>query len=214
MPYATSFDHLRVADEVHFKFERCLKALGPAAIRLQRYGLGHSLGALLHALIGSRYPIASAGNVLMSYNNRPATGARQRGSQRQLAAGRCCWPLLPSCWGVRAGAGGHPSIRPPTHPCTPFHPPTPHRLDPAAVAVHRAQPAGAGPHPVTAGHLAAAVGRGAVGGPAEGCVGAWLGRVLGVHALRWLCPAAGRWQLRLVCQRVHTPAAADEPGSC
>lgn len=44
------------------------------AIRLQRYGVGHSLGALLHALIGSRYPIASAGNVLMSYNNRPATG--------------------------------------------------------------------------------------------------------------------------------------------
>ncbi|PRW32674.1 plant MCA23-20 [Chlorella sorokiniana] len=73
VPYGTSFDHLRVADEVHFKFERCLKALGPQAIRLQRYGVGHSLGALLHALIGSRYPIASAGNVLMSYNNRPAT---------------------------------------------------------------------------------------------------------------------------------------------
>ncbi|KAI7841224.1 hypothetical protein COHA_005188 [Chlorella ohadii] len=73
VPYGTAFDHLRVADEVHFKFERCLKALGPQAIRLQRYGVGHSLGALLHALIGSRYPIASAGNVLMSYNNRPAT---------------------------------------------------------------------------------------------------------------------------------------------
>ena len=29
VPYGTSFDHLRVADEVHFKFERCLKALGP-----------------------------------------------------------------------------------------------------------------------------------------------------------------------------------------
>lgn len=35
VPYGTGFDHLRVADEVHFKFERCLKALGPAAIRLQ-----------------------------------------------------------------------------------------------------------------------------------------------------------------------------------
>lgn len=74
MPYATSFDHLRVADEVHFKFERCLKALGPQAIMLRRYGVGHSLGALLHALIASRYPIVSAGNVLMSFNNRPATG--------------------------------------------------------------------------------------------------------------------------------------------
>lgn len=29
VPYGTAFDHLRVADEVHFKFERCLKALGP-----------------------------------------------------------------------------------------------------------------------------------------------------------------------------------------
>ncbi|KAI3423953.1 hypothetical protein D9Q98_009787 [Chlorella vulgaris] len=73
VPYATSFDHLRVADEVHFKFERCLKALGPQAIMLRRYGVGHSLGALLHALIASRYPIVSAGNVLMSFNNRPAT---------------------------------------------------------------------------------------------------------------------------------------------
>lgn len=73
VPYGTSFDHLRVADEVHFKFERCLKALGAQAIQLSRFGVGHSLGALLHALIGSRYPITSSGNVLMSYNNRPAT---------------------------------------------------------------------------------------------------------------------------------------------
>ena len=74
VPYGTSFDHLRVADEVHFKFERCLKSLGPQAIMLARFGVGHSLGALLHALIGSRYPIVSSGNVLMSFNNRPATG--------------------------------------------------------------------------------------------------------------------------------------------
>lgn len=40
--------------------------------------VGHSLGALLHALIGSRYPIVSSGNVLMSFNNRPATGAAGR----------------------------------------------------------------------------------------------------------------------------------------
>ena len=74
VPYGTSFDHLRVADEVHYKFERCLKSLGPQAIMLARFGVGHSLGALLHALIGSRYPIVSSGNVLMSFNNRPATG--------------------------------------------------------------------------------------------------------------------------------------------
>jgi hypothetical protein len=46
----------------------------PQAIVLRRFGVGHSLGALLHALIASRYPISSAGNALMSYNNRPATG--------------------------------------------------------------------------------------------------------------------------------------------
>ncbi|KAL4424591.1 hypothetical protein ABPG77_009175 [Micractinium sp. CCAP 211/92] len=75
VPYATGFDQLRLADEVHFRFERCLKTLGPQAIQLSRYGVGHSLGSLLHALIGSRYPIVSSGNVLMSFNNRPATDA-------------------------------------------------------------------------------------------------------------------------------------------
>ena len=88
--------------QVHFKFERCLKALGPAAIRLQRYGLGHSLGALLHALIGSRYPIASAGNVLMSYNNRPATGE----------AGACGWRFE---LGLLLGTAGEPAAPPRAH---------------------------------------------------------------------------------------------------
>ncbi|EFN50941.1 hypothetical protein CHLNCDRAFT_141599 [Chlorella variabilis] len=40
VPYATSFDHLRVADEVHFKFERCLKALGPQLSGLAKLGMG------------------------------------------------------------------------------------------------------------------------------------------------------------------------------
>lgn len=40
VPYATGFDQLRLADEVHFRFERCLKALGPQAIQLSRFGVG------------------------------------------------------------------------------------------------------------------------------------------------------------------------------
>jgi hypothetical protein len=65
-PFATSFDHLRTADEVYFKFSRCLKALGPQAQTLPAYGLGHSLGALVQLLICSRYVVPRAGNVLMS----------------------------------------------------------------------------------------------------------------------------------------------------
>lgn len=40
VPYATGFDQLRLADEVHFRYERCLKALGPQAIQLSRFGVG------------------------------------------------------------------------------------------------------------------------------------------------------------------------------
>lgn len=162
VPYATGFDHLRVADEAHARFERCLKALGPAAIRLPRYGVGHSLGALLHALVGSRYPVPSSGNVLMSYNNRPATGEGPR-------LGRAAWER--EAGEATAGRGSAGSA-PPSSRSTPGPPLLPsllppsaapaRRLHPAAVPLHRPQPAGAGAHPVAAVHLPAAVGRGAV----------------------------------------------------
>ena len=71
----------------------CPQALGPQAIQLPRYGVGHSLGALLHCLIGSRYPIVSAGNVLMSYNNRPATGG-QHETPGVMAVLRVAWLAL------------------------------------------------------------------------------------------------------------------------
>lgn len=56
-PYATSFDHIGAADSVYFKFQRCLKALGPSAIALPQFGLGHSFGSLIHLLIDSRYVV-------------------------------------------------------------------------------------------------------------------------------------------------------------
>ncbi|KAL6779007.1 CPLD20 [Auxenochlorella protothecoides x Auxenochlorella symbiontica] len=74
-PFHTGFDHTRVADEVHFMYQRALKALGPRAQRLPTYGVGHSLGSLLQLLLASRYVVQPAGNILMSFNNKPVTDA-------------------------------------------------------------------------------------------------------------------------------------------
>lgn len=72
-PYNTSFDHLRIADESQFKFDRALRALGPEYTLLPTYGVGHGTGAIAHMLICSRYAVARAGNVCFSFNNRAAT---------------------------------------------------------------------------------------------------------------------------------------------
>ena len=75
-PYSTSFDHLRTVDEIFFEYSRVLKALAktdPAYLALPCYGVGHSLGSLLHVLMCSRYVVVREGNCLMSFNNKPAT---------------------------------------------------------------------------------------------------------------------------------------------
>lgn len=77
-PFASGFDHLRIADEAQFKFDRCLRALAasdPEVSSLPVFGVGHSMGALAHLLIGSRYGLNRAGNVLISFNNKDATEA-------------------------------------------------------------------------------------------------------------------------------------------
>lgn len=75
-PYATSFDHLRIADDCHMLFDRCVSALGPEYYSLPVWGVGHSLGATLQLLVSARYPgYPRRGNVLMSFNNRPASDA-------------------------------------------------------------------------------------------------------------------------------------------
>ena len=51
------------ADEVFSKYQRCLKALGPAAIALPQFGCGHSFGSLLHLLIHSRYVVGGRAGV-------------------------------------------------------------------------------------------------------------------------------------------------------
>jgi len=71
-PYSINFDHLRIADEAQFKFDRALRALGPEASMLPVYGLGHSLGCAIHMLICTRYAVKRSGNAFLSYNNRNA----------------------------------------------------------------------------------------------------------------------------------------------
>lgn len=75
-PFSTSFDHLRVADDAQFCFDRAVKLLGsrvPADLPV--WGVGHSMGALAHTLIASRYALKRSGLVLISWNNKPASDA-------------------------------------------------------------------------------------------------------------------------------------------
>ncbi|CEF99959.1 Protein of unknown function DUF1350 [Ostreococcus tauri] len=77
-PIAMGLDHLRVADEAWQRYERCARELRrnvDGFDELPVYGVGHSFGALLTVLIASRYETKRRGNVMMSFNNKPATDA-------------------------------------------------------------------------------------------------------------------------------------------
>ncbi|KAI5015426.1 hypothetical protein ZWY2020_056816 [Hordeum vulgare] len=72
-PYASGFDHFFIADQVQFKFDRCLRNLVEPVNDLPTFGVGHSLGSVIHLLIGSRYAVQRSGNILMSFNNKEAS---------------------------------------------------------------------------------------------------------------------------------------------
>lgn len=72
-PFASGFDHFRISDEVQFKFDRCLRALQDNVRDLPTFGVGHSLGTVIHLLIGARYAVQRTGNVFMSFNNKEAS---------------------------------------------------------------------------------------------------------------------------------------------
>ncbi|CAB4263859.1 unnamed protein product [Prunus armeniaca] len=74
-PYASGFDHFFIADEVQFKFDRCYRFLKETVQDLPTFGIGHSLGSVIHLLIGSRYAVQRNGNVLMAFNNKEASSA-------------------------------------------------------------------------------------------------------------------------------------------
>ncbi|GAB4854247.1 hypothetical protein Ancab_022834 [Ancistrocladus abbreviatus] len=72
-PYASGFDYFHIADEVQFKFDRCLRSIQEGGSDLPTFGIGHSLGSVIHLLIGSRYAIQRSGNILMAFNNKEAS---------------------------------------------------------------------------------------------------------------------------------------------
>ncbi|KFK32166.1 hypothetical protein AALP_AA6G206200 [Arabis alpina] len=72
-PYASGFDHFLIADEVQFKFDRCCRYLQDIVHDLPSFGIGHSLGSVIHLLIGSRYAVQRSGNVFMAFNNKEAS---------------------------------------------------------------------------------------------------------------------------------------------
>ncbi|GAA0141649.1 hypothetical protein LIER_02748 [Lithospermum erythrorhizon] len=74
-PYASGFDYFSITDEVQLKYDRCLRSIGDTVQDLPVFGIGHSLGSLVHLLIGSRYAVKRKGNVLMAFNNKEASVA-------------------------------------------------------------------------------------------------------------------------------------------
>ncbi|KAL6968747.1 hypothetical protein U1Q18_034540 [Sarracenia purpurea var. burkii] len=72
-PYASGFDHFFIADEVQLKFDRCLRFLQEPVHDLPTFGIGHSLGSVIHLLIGSRYAVQKNGNILMAFNSKEAS---------------------------------------------------------------------------------------------------------------------------------------------
>ncbi|KAI8475731.1 MAG: hypothetical protein J3K34DRAFT_403441 [Monoraphidium minutum] len=93
-PFSTGFDHLRSADEIQYKYDRCIAALKVDPSTLPVYGVGHSLGSVMHALICSRYAPMRAGNALMAFNNRPATDTIPFLSPLIAPSARALSPLL------------------------------------------------------------------------------------------------------------------------
>ena len=68
-PFATGFNHLKIANEIYFKLDRCHRSIFGSS-DLPIYGMGHSMGSLMHILMATQFPVQRAGNVLMSFNNK------------------------------------------------------------------------------------------------------------------------------------------------
>lgn len=78
-PFLNTFDHFAIAREVLNRFETVVERLQKtnklSTGYLPIYGVGHSMGCKLHLLIGSLYDVERAGNILISFNNYPASRA-------------------------------------------------------------------------------------------------------------------------------------------
>ncbi|MEL6928698.1 MAG: DUF1350 family protein [Cyanobacteria bacterium J06600_6] len=78
-PFLNTFDHFAIAREVLNRFETVVDRLQRTNMLtrgyLPIYGVGHSMGCKLHLMIGSLYDVERAGNILISFNNYPASRA-------------------------------------------------------------------------------------------------------------------------------------------
>lgn len=76
-PFVNTLEHGAIARDVFKSFDRTLEELRTSAIVRKRYlpiyGIGHSMGCKLHLLIGSLFSVQRAGNVLIAFNNYPAS---------------------------------------------------------------------------------------------------------------------------------------------
>jgi hypothetical protein len=93
-PFASGFDHFFIADEVQFKFDRCIRFLDETVRDLPTFGIGHSLGSVIHLLIGSRYAVQRTGNILMAFNNKEASLAIPLFSPVLVPMAQSIGPLL------------------------------------------------------------------------------------------------------------------------
>ncbi|GAB2261672.1 hypothetical protein Droror1_Dr00002669 [Drosera rotundifolia] len=111
-PFSSGFDHFAIADEAQFKFDRTLRVLNeseskPVLDEVPVFGIGHSLGTVIHLLIGSRYAVRNAGNVMMAFNNREASEVIPLFSSVLVPMAQGLGPVIDrfgSLRGVRAGA--------------------------------------------------------------------------------------------------------------
>jgi hypothetical protein len=78
-PFVNTLDHSAIARDVLNRFETTLDRLQATSVLRKRYlpiyGVGHSMGCKLHLLIGSLFNVERAGNILISFNNYPASRA-------------------------------------------------------------------------------------------------------------------------------------------
>lgn len=89
-PFVNTLDHSAIARDVLNRFESVLERLQGRGVLGDRflpiYGIGHSMGCKLHLLIGSLFEVKRAGNILISFNNYPASRAIPFVEQFNLAS--------------------------------------------------------------------------------------------------------------------------------
>lgn len=75
-PFRLDMDYIRSCDDILTRFDSIGSKLAQEYGPLPVFGLGHSCGALLQTLITCLFPSAPrAANILISFNNRPASSA-------------------------------------------------------------------------------------------------------------------------------------------